>query len=149
MPILGRSAGKCYTAAMSPENTALWYASLLKPWFAPPAWIFGPVWSALYVLILISFGFVFLRVLRKQWPWWVAAPFIVNLATNLAFSPIQFSLQNNLLALMDILVVLLSLLWMMAAVWKFARWVAWIQLPYLLWVSFATVLQASITWLNW
>ncbi len=134
---------------MSPQNTALWYTSLQKPWFAPPAWVFGPVWSVLYVLILVSFGFVFLQVLRKQWPWWVATPFIVNLAANLAFSPIQFSLQNNALALIDILIVLLSLFWMIATVRKFARWVAWIQIPYLLWVSFATVLQASITWLNW
>ena len=133
---------------MVPTDTARWYATLIKPPFAPPAWIFGPVWSALYVLIVLSFGFVFYKVLMRRWPAWVAVPFLINIVANIAFTPIQFGLKNNLLAFIDILVVLGSLLWMIRVAWPLSRSVAWAQIPYLLWVSFATVLQASVTWLN-
>ena len=133
---------------MTPENTQEWYALLEKPWFAPPAWVFGPVWSVLYVLILISFGFVFLQVIRKRWPAQIAVPFAINLIANLLFTPLQFGLRNNALALLDILIVLATIAWMVHAVWPRARWIAWMQLPYALWVTFACLLQASITWLN-
>jgi len=133
---------------MVPTDTASWYATLIKPLFAPPAWIFGPVWSALYVLIVLSFGFVFYKVLMRRWPARVAVPFLINIVANIAFTPIQFGLKNNLLAFVDILVVLGSLLWMIRVAWPLSRSVAWAQVPYLLWVGFATVLQASVTWLN-
>ena len=133
---------------MIPDGTQQWYALLQKPWFAPPAWLFGPVWSALYVLIILSFGFVFLNVIRKRWPVKIALPFIINIVANLLFTPLQFGLQNNVLALLDILIVLCTIPWMMRMVWGRERWVVYIQIPYLLWVMFATVLQISITWLN-
>lgn len=126
-----------------------WYAQLEKPFFAPPSWLFGPVWSVLYVLIAVSFGFVFYKVLKKEWPAWVAVPFIVNLISNALYSPIQFGLRNNLLASVDILIVLGSIIWLMTAAWPRAKWVMYIQIPYLLWVSFATVLQLTITGMNW
>ena len=135
-------------ALMTPDGTHEWYAQLIKPAFAPPAWVFGPVWTVLYVLIAISFGFVFLRVARRQWPAKVGVPFGINLIANILFTPIQFGLRNNALALLDILVILATILWMMKSVWRHSRWVAFLQVPYLLWVSFATVLQISITWLN-
>ncbi|MDD5751474.1 MAG: tryptophan-rich sensory protein [Candidatus Peribacteraceae bacterium] len=134
---------------MPPASTALWYASQKKPFFAPPAWIFGPVWSVLYVIIIVSFSFVVWKVIKGQWSPWVLLPFGINLVANLAFSPIQFGLRNNLLAFVDILVVLGSLIWMIRTVAPLSPWVLWAQVPYLLWVSFATILQASVTWLNW
>ncbi|ALM09843.1 MAG TPA: tryptophan-rich sensory protein [Candidatus Peribacter riflensis] len=133
---------------MNPADTALWYAAQKKPFFAPPAWIFGPVWTVLYVIILISFSFVLWKVIKGHWSAWVIVPFGINLVANLAFSPIQFGLRNNLLAFLDILVVLGSLIWMLRTVAPLSAWVMWAQVPYLLWVSFATVLQASVTWLN-
>jgi tryptophan-rich sensory protein len=78
----------------------------------------------------------------------VFLPFGLNLLFNLAFSPIQFGLKNNFLAAIDIVLVLATLLWALRSVWGRARWVALVNIPYLLWVSFATVLQLSITWLN-
>ncbi len=129
-------------------QTAVWYASLIKPSFAPPAWVFGPVWSVLYVLIIISFGALFIKAIKREVPRWTALPFILNLAFNLLFSPIQFGLQNNFLAMLDILLVLGTLIWAMAAVWRKVRWIALVNIPYLLWVLFATVLQVSITVLN-
>jgi len=121
---------------------------LLKPSWAPPAWLFGPVWTVLYVLIAISFGKVFLMAWQKQIAFMVALPFILNLIFNFAFTPLQFGLKNNLLAAIDILLVLGTLVWAIVAIYPHARWIAYIQIPYLLWVSFATVLQLTITYLN-
>jgi tryptophan-rich sensory protein len=75
-------------------------------------------------------------------------PFGLNLLFNLAFTPIQFGLRNNLLAAVDIVLVLATLIWALLAIRPHARWVALVNLPYLAWVMFATALQLSITWLN-
>lgn len=130
-------------------NTATWYANLIKPEWAPPAWLFGPVWSVLYTIIAISFGYVFYKVYRGEWPKYIAVPFVLNLVFNGLFSPIQFQLQNNLLASIDIVLVLSTLIWAIIVVWPKAKWVALVNIPYLAWVSFATVLQLNITVLNW
>lgn len=130
------------------NNTYNWYSQLIKPSWSPPSWLFGPVWTFLYVLIVISFGKVFLMAWQKQVPLIVALPFILNLIFNFAFTPLQFGLKNNLLAAADILLVLATLIWAMIAIWPYARSVTYIQIPYLLWVSFATILQLTITYLN-
>ena len=130
-------------------QTAIWYASLIKPSWAPPAWLFGPVWTALYILIGISFGRVFVLAWRKKIGKIVALPFALNLILNLAFSPIQFTLQNNFLAAIDILLITATLVWGMAAIYRYEKWLTYIQIPYLVWVSFATVLQLTVTYLNW
>jgi tryptophan-rich sensory protein len=124
------------------------YTELLKPTWSPPSWLFGPVWTVLYIMIAISFGKVFLMVAQKQLPFAVAIPFILNLIFNFAFTPLQFGLKNNLLAAIDILLVLITLLWAIYAIFPHVKWIAYIQIPYLLWVSFATILQLSITYLN-
>lgn len=128
-----------------------WYSTLIKPTWAPPSWIFGPVWSVLYAIIAASFGTVFYKALTRQIPWIVALPFALNLFFNLIFSPIQFGLKNNLLASIDILLVLGTLVWALYSVWHAVpelRWVVYANIPYLLWVSFATVLQLTVTYLN-
>ncbi|EKE19148.1 MAG: hypothetical protein ACD_9C00118G0002 [uncultured bacterium] len=130
-------------------NTYEWYSQLVKPSWSPPAFLFGPVWTFLYVLIAISFGKVFLMAWQKKIALVVALPFALNLVFNFAFTPIQFGLKNNILASVDILLVLSTLVWSMIAIYPYARWISYIQIPYLLWVSFATVLQLTITYLNW
>src|SRR4030043_501151 len=129
-------------------DTYNWYQTLIKPSWAPPSWLFGPVWTFLYAIILISFGTVFYKVVSKQLPGIIALPFILNLIFNFAFTPLQFGLKNNLLAAIDILLVLATLIWAMAAIYPHVRWIAYLQIPYLLWVSFATVLQLTITYLD-
>jgi tryptophan-rich sensory protein len=129
-------------------NTYNWYSQLIKPSWAPPSWLFGPVWTVLYILIAISFGKVFYLAWQKQLPLLVALPFGLNLIFNLTFTPLQFGLKSNLLAAVDILLVFGTLIWAMIAIYPHARWLAYIQIPYLLWVSFATVLQLTITYLN-
>ncbi len=130
------------------NNAVNWYAQLAKPTWAPPSWLFGPVWTILYVVIAASFGAVFYKVATRQIPAIVALPFVLNLLFNFIFSPIQFNLRNNFLASADILLVLLTLIWAMVAIYPHMRWVSYIQLPYLLWVMFATVLQLTVTWMN-
>ena len=129
-------------------NTYNWYSQLIKPSWSPPAWLFGPVWTVLYVLIVISFGKVFLMAWKKEIAFIAVLPYVLNLIFNFAFTPLQFGLKNNLLAAIDILLVLGTLIWAMVAIFPHARWIAYIQIPYLLWVSFATVLQLTITYLN-
>ncbi len=129
-------------------NSFTTYSELLKPLWAPPSWIFGPVWSVLYILIAYSFGTVFYKLATKQLPFVVALPFLLNLVFNLSFTYFQFGIKNNALASIDILLVLGTLVWAMIAIFPYARWITYIQVPYLLWVSFATVLQLTVTYLN-
>ncbi len=125
-----------------------WYSTLIRPTWAPPSWLFGPVWVFLYILITISFGKVFLMLFQKKIPFMVALPFILNLIFNLSFTYFQFGLKNNFLAAIDILLVLTTLIWAMVAIFPHTKWITYIQIPYLLWVTFATILQLTITYLN-
>ena len=136
----------CYTAGM--ENFT-WYQQLIKPSWAPPSWLFGPVWAVLYAVIAVTFGSVGYLFWKKQLPFVVVLPFVLNLIFNAAFTPLQFGLKNNLLAAVDVLLILVTLVWALVAVYPHARWIAYANIPYLAWVSFATVLQLTITFLNW
>ncbi len=125
-----------------------WYDGLVKPSWTPEPATIGTIWSILYPVILVTFGWVFVQAFRGRIPWAVALPFAVNLVANLVFTPIQFRLRNLPLATADILVVLGTIPWMMAAVWRHSALVALAQVPYLAWVSIATVLQVAITLWN-
>jgi tryptophan-rich sensory protein len=125
-----------------------WYSTLIRPSWAPPSLLFGPVWSVLYTIIAISFGTVFYKAYKGELPFIVVLLFILNLVFNFAFTPLQFGLRNNLLAAIDILLVLGTLIWALIAIYPHLRWVALVNILYLAWVSFATVLQLTITWLN-
>jgi translocator protein len=105
-----------------------WYDSLAKPAWTPAPATISLIWMVLYPFILVSFGFVFFQAFRRKVPWRVAVPFAVNLVANLLFMPI---------------------LWCLIVVWPVYKWVAVAQVPYLVWVSIATVLQVSITAMNW
>lgn len=130
------------------QQSYLWYQTLTKPSWAPPSWLFGPVWSVLYTIIVISFGAVFYRVATKTLPVSIAIPFVLNSICNAAFTYLQFGLKSNLLAAFDIILVLATLIWALFAIFPYMKWVALVNIPYLLWVSFATVLQLTVTWLN-
>ncbi len=129
-------------------DTYSWYQTLIKPTWAPPSWLFGPVWSVLYVIIFVTYGYVLYQVIQGKLPRIVALPFVLNLVFNFAFTPIQFWLKNNVLATVDILLVLGTLIWALVLIYPHIRIIALLNIPYLLWVCFATILQVTITILN-
>lgn len=130
------------------NNAYNWYSTLIKPTWSPPSWVFGPVWTVLYIFIAISFGKVFMMAWQRQIPLVVALPFLLNLIFNFSFTYLQFGLKNNLYAAIDIILILSTLVWAIIVIYPHVKWIAYIQIPYLLWVSFATVLQLTITYLN-
>lgn len=131
------------------NNAYLWYQTLIKPSWAPPAFLFGPVWTILYAIIAVTYGYVVWMYFQHKISFLVLLPFILNIVANLVFTPLQFGLQNNLLASIDIVLVLGTLVWALVAIYPYASWVSYANIPYVLWVSFATVLQVTITYLNW
>lgn len=121
-----------------------WYASLAKPPFNPPNWLFGPAWSLLYVLIAIA-GW---RTWRRE-PHGVAMKlWIAQLVLNFLWSPVFFGAQQIAGALAVIVLLLVAILAFMTAVRGLDRAAFWLFVPYALWVAFATALNASILWLN-
>lgn len=126
----------------------MWYQTLLKPTWAPPSWLFGPVWSVLYLIIAGTYGYVGYLFFTKKIPFIVLLPFILNLIFNALFTPLQFGLQNNYLAAVDIVLVLGTLVWALVVIFPYAKFVTYANIPYLLWVCFATVLQITITVMN-
>lgn len=126
-----------------------WYNSLEKPSWTPAPATIGLIWQILYPIIFVTFGFVFVQMGRGKIGWKTALPFAINLVANLIFTPIQFGMRNLPLAAVDILIVWGTIIWMSVAIWKHYRWVSLAQIPYFAWVSIATVLQLSITAMNW
>jgi translocator protein len=125
-----------------------WYDSLAKPAWTPPPSFIGTVWTIVYPIIFIAYGYVLLQIFRGEMPWQVAVPVVLNLIANFAFTPIQFGLQNLTLAAVDIVIVLVTIVWSMIVIWPHVKWVPIALLPYLIWVATATTLQLSITWMN-
>ena len=130
------------------SHTYSWYSQLKKPSFAPPGWLFGPVWTILYILIAISYGYVGYLFYRNEISFYVILPFILNLIFNFSFTYFQFGLRNNYLAAADILLVLGTMIWAFVAIYPYVSWIFYMNIPYLLWVSFATILQLTVTWMN-
>jgi translocator protein len=121
-----------------------WYAGLNKPSFNPPTWLFGPVWTVLYVLIAVAGWRVWERD-RTGGPmrlWWA------QLTLNFLWTPVFFAAHQIGLALVVILLMLATIVVFMAAAWRQDRVAAWLFVPYAVWVAFASVLNTSIFKLN-
>lgn len=121
-----------------------WYAALEKPFFNPPNWLFGVVWPVLYVMIAVA-----------GWRVWERAPrgaamklWVVQLLLNFAWSPVFFSAHAVAAALVVVMAMLAAIVAFMAAATRVDRVATLLFVPYLAWVSFATLLNASILWLN-
>jgi len=124
------------------------YKNYKRPPLSPPPYLFGIVWPFLYILIAISYGFVFYQAVKANLPGLMIIPFIINLIFNILFTFFQFKLKNNFLAALDIVIVLATIILSMILIWPYYHWVLYLQIPYLVWVTFATYLQFGVTILN-
>lgn len=120
-----------------------WYAALAKPSFNPPGWVFGPVWTILYVLIAIADARTFEGRTGRAFSLW-----LVQMALNFAWSPVFFGLHRPGIALLIIAALLVTILMFIAYRWRGDRVSATLFVPYAAWVAFASVLNASIVVLN-
>ena len=125
-----------------------WYVGLNKPSFNPPNWIFGPVWTVLYVLMGIAAGIVWNRGFYHKWVKTALYHFIFQLIFNAAWSVVFFGLRSPFYALIIILILLVLIILTIKWFRIVNKTAAFLLLPYLLWVSFATVLNFSIWQLN-
>ncbi|MGU3536362.1 TspO/MBR family protein [Methylobacterium sp. A54F] len=144
------------TAAIGSVSTQAeipgWYASLNKPVFNPPDWVFPVAWTVLYTMIAVAAW----RLLgarprtgpgRRGWNLAVAA-FAVQLALNAAWTPVFFTAHAIGAGLVVVVVLLIMVLWTIRLTWRFDRAAAWLLVPYAAWVAFATLLNAAILRLN-
>ncbi len=140
--VLGAMAG-IFTSRAIPQ----WYVSLNQPSFNPPNWVFGPVWTILYILMGISFYFIW------QFP---STPvrnaaitiYIVQLLLNFAWTFIFFYFKKIGLAFAEIILMWIAILVMIIAFYHIRPLAAWLNIPYLLWVTFASVLNGAYYKLN-
>lgn len=123
-----------------------WYATLAKPSFNPPDWIFAPVWTALFVAMAIAAWLVWLRRPVSQAPATFGL-FGLQLALNVLWSVLFFGMRNPGLALLEIVFLWGAILATMIAFWRVRPASGWLFVPYLAWVSFAAILNASI-WMS-
>ncbi|HOY66208.1 MAG TPA: tryptophan-rich sensory protein [Candidatus Ozemobacteraceae bacterium] len=124
-----------------------WYATLRRPPLTPPSWVFGPVWTVLYLMIAASL-LLYYRAEGRAVPARMHALIGVHVASNLAWTPLFFGCQVPGAALVDILALVGTLLVLITRLWKTHPVSALLLVPYLLWVSFATYLNAGFYALN-
>jgi tryptophan-rich sensory protein len=144
IPLLIGFIGSLFTM----ESVRTWYTTLNKPSFNPPNWIFGPVWTLLYVLMGIAAYRVWLKRKTAEWFHWAVVIYIVQLIFNLMWSFIFFYLHQIGFALIEIVLLLLLIIINAFIFYRFDKLAAWLLLPYFLWVSFATCLTYAIFVLN-
>lgn len=122
-----------------------WFPTLKKPFFNPPSWVFAPVWTLLYIMMAVAAWRVWLEGAQSK-P--ALNLFFIQLVLNFLWPLLFFGLHMPGLALVDIIAMWIMIVLTMRAFFKIARPAGWLLAPYLAWVSFATLLNASIWWLN-
>ena len=128
-------------------NLDNWYSTLQKPFFQPPNFIFGPVWTVLYVLM----GYGLYRIYKQpktRARVWAIGSFYLQFVFNLLWSFLFFSCHYLLLSVLDIVALWLSIIAMMVLFYRVEKTAALLQIPYFLWVSFASILNIWIWWHN-
>lgn len=137
-------AGAVYTS----QSVSWWYPMLHKPSFSPPAWVFGPVWIILYLLMGASLYLVWNKKPVKKGKSDALAIFVVQLILNVVWSYLFFGLRNPFLGLVDVLILWLSILFTFMKFVRIDKLAGYLLIPYLLWVAFAGILNLSIVLLN-
>ena len=142
MIVLCQAAGGLGALATSPA----WYRELARPSWAPPPWLFGPVWLTLYTAMAIAAWLVWRgpsATARTR----ALGLFALQLALNAAWSPVFFGLRSLAGGLIVIVAMLVAIAATIVAFWPRSRLAAWLLVPYLAWVGFATALNAALWWL--
>lgn len=137
-------AGTPFTLSAIPS----WYSTLDKPFFAPPHWLFAPVWTILYLLMGISLYLIWEKGTKKKLVRKALQLFIVQLFLNLIWTPLFFGLRSPLLALIDIIVLWICIVVTIRMFAPISKVAGYLLVPYLAWVTFATFLNAGIWLLN-
>jgi benzodiazapine receptor len=142
LPLIIGGVSGYYTAS----NIQSWYITLIKPSFNPPNYLFGPVWTTLYIIMGISFYMIWssTKINKNK----LIGIYLFQLILNFLWSFIFFKYHAIGIAALEIVVLWLSILTMIIMFYKNNKWAALINIPYLLWVSFASVLNISIYLLN-
>jgi len=130
------------------SSISTWYVSLNKPFFNPPNWIFGPVWTILYASLGIALYLILKSGFEKPLVKKAVIIFIAQFLLNTLWSFLFFGLQNPLLALFEIIILWIFILWTIIAFYKIRPISGVILFPYIVWVSFASILNFSIWILN-
>jgi len=130
-----------------------WYVTLVKPSFNPPSWLFGPVWTVLYIMMGIALYLVWTKAGAKKSVKGKGLKagmklFFIQLWLNFMWSLLFFGLKNPLVALVDIVILWAMILLTIISFWKLEKKAAYLLIPYILWVSFATALNLAIVLLN-
>jgi len=133
--------GSRYTAA----SVGTWYSTLQKPAWNPPSWVFGPVWSFLYLAMAFAAWLVWRQ---KGFAGIGLSLFFGQLFFNFLWSLLFFGLQNPGLAMLDIVVLWVAIIITMVAFWRVTPVAGWLFVPYLLWVSYASTLNFAIWRMN-
>jgi translocator protein len=137
-------AAAALIGTLAVSGTSQEYASLARPSWAPPSWLFGPVWTALYASMAAAAWLVWRRVGLDR----ALVPFAVQLLLNAAWTPLFFGAGRYGWALVDIVALWLAIGVTVVVFWRVSRPAALLLVPYWLWVTFATALNASILALN-
>ncbi len=145
--ILCLGAGIIGSVFTAPAITS-WYAFLNKPFFNPPNWIFGPVWTLLYILMGISLYLVLISKSKTNGYHQALQLFAIQLVFNILWSVIFFGLRNLLAAFLEIIILWIAILLTWQKFGKISRTAANLLIPYIAWVSFALLLNLAIVILN-
>jgi len=143
VPLLAGGVGGLVTT----PAISTWYATLNKPWFTPPGWLFGPVWTLLYILMGLALFLVW-RSPRSSMRDIGIALFAVQLAVNVFWSFAFFGLENTLYGVLTIIPLWVLIAATIFQFYKVSKGAAFLMIPYILWVSIATALNTAIYLLN-
>jgi len=130
------------------DSVATWYADLSRPSFTPPDWTFGLVWPILYVLMGISAFLIWNRGLNKRQVKVAIVLFLLQLVLNGLWTPIFFGLHMIAFALVEIVLLWVAILLTILAFWRISKTSTFFLFPYIIWVSFAVVLNTAFWYLN-
>jgi len=149
-PVLIAAGAAIFVGALGATltDTGAWYRALLKPWWQPPDWLFGPAWTVIFALAAMSAVYAWRGARSTSQREWVVGLFALNGFLNIVWSTLFFAARRPDWALVEVPLLWLSILIAMAAFWRWSRTASLYLLPYVFWVAFAAYLNWTVVQLN-